>query len=73
MGSINNKNNNDNDNTGNLQSAYPVAQSAEQYRLNTYMFIEIMNEIMNVIKKKEKKKKKKKVHILTRLDDVVQA
>ena len=46
-----------------------MAQSAEQYRLNTYMYI----EIMNVIKKKEKKKKKKKVHILTRLDDVVQA
>ena len=24
-------------NTGNLSSAYPVVQSVEQYRLNTYM------------------------------------
>ena len=40
---------NNDKNTGNLWSAYPVAQSAEQYRLNTYMYIEIMNII-----KKEK-------------------
>ena len=44
--------NNDNNNTGNLWIAYPVAQSAEQYRLNTYMYI----EIMNVVKKKKEQK-----------------
>ena len=32
-----------------LQSAYPVAQSVDQYRLNTYLYI----EIMNVVKKKQ--------------------
>ena len=48
-----NNNNNNNNNTGTLYSAYPVAQSAEQYRLNTYMYI----EIMNVVKEGKKKKK----------------
>ena len=33
-----------------IYKALPVAQSAEQYRLNTYMYI----QIMNVIKKKKK-------------------
>ena len=41
-----------------------MAQSAEQYRLNTYMSIETMNVI---------KKKKGNVHILTQLGDVAQA
>ena len=40
-----------------------MVQSVEQYRLNTYMYIEIMNVV----------KKEKKNHILTQLDDVVQA
>ena len=54
--------NNNNNNTGNLYSAYLVAQSAEQYRLNTYIYIEIIDVI----------KKKKKI-ISTQLDDAVQA
>ena len=39
-----------NNNTGNLWSAYPLAQGTEQYRLNTDMYI----EIMNVVKEKKK-------------------
>ena len=42
---------------------YPVAQSTEQYRLNTYMYIEIMSVI----------KREKKVNTLRQLDDIVQA
>ena len=33
------------DNTGKLSSAYPVAASTEQHRLNTYMHSERVNEI----------------------------
>ena len=58
-GDNNNNNNNNNNNTGYYLietkfcvSAYPVAQSAEQYRLNTYIYI----EIMDVVEKREKKK-----------------
>ena len=53
---------NHNNNTRNLSSAYPVAQSTEQYRLNTYMYIEIKNVV---------KKRKENVHISTQLDDIV--
>ena len=40
-------------NTGNLSSAYNVAQSAEQYRLNTDIYIEVMN-----VTKEERNKRK---------------
>ena len=47
-------------NTGNLQSAYPVAQSAE-YILNAHMYIEIRYVIkMEKRKKKNRKKNRKK-------------
>ena len=59
---------NNNNNTGNLYSAYPVAQSAEQYRLNTYKYIEIIN-----VDKKENKNRKENVLISAQLDEVVQA
>ena len=42
-----------------------MAQSAEQYRLNTYMYIKVMNVV--------KEKKKRKMYIATQLDDAVQA
>ena len=48
-----------------------MAQSAEQYWWNTYMYI----DIMNVVKKKEEKEEEEeeKMDLSTQLDDVVRA
>ena len=42
-----------------------MVQSAEQYRLNTYVYIEIMNVV-------KERRKKKKMCISGQLDDVVE-
>ena len=54
---------NNNTDVGDLSNDYLVAQSAEQYRLNTHTYM----EIMNVVKKKEEKKMYIYEHSLTTL------